>query len=80
MKLMVAHTTTTTTPVKRQALLKRDGELTGDSSIEQISHVYGKQAVVISVDPRRVSMSDRLSHEVRSHHITSHVFLIRYDV
>ncbi|CAM9821721.1 unnamed protein product [Pylaiella littoralis] len=37
-----------------EALLKRDGELTGDSSIEQISHVYGKQAVVISVDPRRV--------------------------
>jgi len=27
---------------------------TGKSSIEQISEVYGKQAVVISVDPRRV--------------------------
>lgn len=38
-----------------QALLARGGELTGDSSIEQISHVYGRQAVVVSVDPRRVS-------------------------
>ena len=38
-----------------QALLKRGGEAKGDSSIEQISHVYGKQAVVVSVDPRRVS-------------------------
>ena len=26
----------------------------GSSAIEQISHVYGRQAVVISVDPRRV--------------------------
>ncbi|MCP4040364.1 MAG: imidazole glycerol phosphate synthase subunit HisF [Gammaproteobacteria bacterium] len=33
--------------------LKR-GEKTGRSSIEQIAHVYGNQAVVISVDPRRV--------------------------
>lgn len=30
------------------------GEKTGESSIEQISMVYGAQAVVISVDPRRV--------------------------
>jgi len=30
------------------------GEITGQSSIEQISSVYGAQAVVISVDPRRV--------------------------
>ncbi len=30
------------------------GEKTGTSSIEQISNVYGAQAVVISVDPRRV--------------------------
>ncbi len=30
------------------------GEKTGLSSIEQISSVYGSQAVVISVDPRRV--------------------------
>ncbi len=29
-------------------------EMTGNSSIEQISRVYGNQAVVISVDPRRI--------------------------
>lgn len=32
----------------------REGSKTGKSSIEQIAHVYGNQAVVISVDPRRV--------------------------
>ena len=32
----------------------RTGIKTGSSSIEQIAHVYGNQAVVISVDPRRV--------------------------
>ncbi len=32
----------------------RSGTKTGTSSIEQISAVYGAQAVVISVDPRRV--------------------------
>lgn len=32
----------------------RSGSATGTSSIEQISRVYGAQAVVISVDPRRV--------------------------
>jgi len=32
----------------------RTGKKTGKSSIEQISRVYGNQAVVISIDPRRV--------------------------
>lgn len=32
----------------------RTGKATGESSIEQIARVYGNQAVVISVDPRRV--------------------------
>jgi glutamine amidotransferase/cyclase len=32
----------------------KDGKKTGKSSIEQISIVYGAQAVVISIDPRRV--------------------------
>ena len=32
----------------------RTGEKTGKSAIEQISFIYGSQAVVISVDPRRV--------------------------
>lgn len=33
-------------------------QLTGKTSIEQISSVYGRQAVVVSVDPRRVWVSD----------------------
>jgi len=41
------------------------GKKTGRSSIEQISSVYGAQAVVISVDPRRIY--------VRSPEDTSHV-------
>jgi glutamine amidotransferase/cyclase len=32
----------------------KTGRASGQSSIEQISHVYGNQAVVISIDPRRV--------------------------
>jgi len=32
----------------------KTGQPSGQSSIEQISHVYGNQAVVISIDPRRV--------------------------
>jgi glutamine amidotransferase/cyclase len=32
----------------------RSGHMTGESAIETISRVYGSQAVVISVDPRRV--------------------------
>ena len=32
----------------------RTDQLTGNSSIEQISQVYGNQAVVISIDPRRI--------------------------
>ncbi|GAX76470.1 hypothetical protein CEUSTIGMA_g3915.t1 [Chlamydomonas eustigma] len=34
------------------------GHADGTSSIEQISEVYGKQAVVVSLDPRRVYVSD----------------------
>jgi len=30
------------------------GQMTGQSSIEQISRIYGNQAVVVSIDPRRV--------------------------
>jgi glutamine amidotransferase/cyclase len=33
------------------------GHAEGTSSIEQISEVYGKQAVVVSLDPRRVYVS-----------------------
>jgi len=36
-----------------EQVLKQGGR-TGDSAIEQIAHRYGSQAVVISIDPRRV--------------------------
>jgi len=44
----------------------RTGQATGMSSIEQIARVYGNQAVVISVDPRRVYVQspDGISHNV----------------
>ena len=44
----------------------RSGQKTGKSSIEQISAVYGAQAVVISVDPRRryVNSPDDTHHHV----------------
>ena len=44
----------------------KTGKATGMSSIEQIARVYGNQAVVISVDPRRVYVDapDAVSHPV----------------
>lgn len=45
------------------------GLKTGNSSIEQISLVYGAQAVVISVDPRRVYVEkpeDSLKHTIKT--------------
>jgi len=44
----------------------KSGEKTGKSSIEQISKVYGNQAVVISIDPRRVYVHapDSVEHPV----------------
>jgi glutamine amidotransferase/cyclase len=41
----------------------RTGKKTGRSSIEEISRVYGNQAVVISIDPRRVYVGS--PHEVK---------------
>lgn len=38
-----------------------EGGADGSSSIEQIAHVYGRQAVVISIDPRRVWVTDKQS-------------------
>jgi len=38
--------------------LLRSGKATGGSSIEQISWHYGAQAVVVSIDPRRVYVAD----------------------
>jgi glutamine amidotransferase/cyclase len=44
----------------------KKGSATGKSSIEEISRVYGNQAVVISIDPRRVYVSspDEVNHRV----------------
>ncbi len=44
----------------------KTGRATGKSAIEEISRVYGRQAVVISVDPRRVYVNspDNVPHEV----------------
>lgn len=47
--------------------LARGRQKDGKSSIEQIAHVYGNQAVVISIDPRRVyvtSPADAPKHRV----------------
>eukprot|EP01130_Rhizamoeba_saxonica_P002484 TRINITY_DN12278_c0_g1_i1.p1 TRINITY_DN12278_c0_g1~~TRINITY_DN12278_c0_g1_i1.p1 ORF type:complete len:536 (+),score=125.94 TRINITY_DN12278_c0_g1_i1:252-1859(+) len=45
------------------------GETTGNSSIEQISRVYGNQAVVISVDARRIYIKE---HSETTHHTLTH--------
>ncbi|KAJ3339099.1 hypothetical protein HDU93_008583 [Gonapodya sp. JEL0774] len=42
-----------------EALLARGGKLDGSTSIEQIAWAYGSQAVVISVDPRRVYVASK---------------------
>ena len=44
----------------------RSGRKTGGSSIEEISRVYGNQAVVVSIDPRRmyVFSPDEVQHHV----------------
>ena len=48
-----------------EAYLKT-GKRTGKSSIEQISRVYGAQAVVVSIDPRRVYIKspEEVKHQV----------------
>lgn len=48
------------------------GEKTGQSSIEQISEVYGNQAVVISVDPQRVYVKS--PDEAEKHHVIETTF------
>jgi len=47
----------------------KTGRKTGKSSIERISEVYGAQAVVVSIDPRRVYVSspeDVLHHVIKT--------------
>ncbi len=46
------------------------GIKTGNSSIEQISQVYGSQAVVISIDPRRVYVKS--PDEAPEHNVIKH--------
>jgi len=43
-----------------------DGRPTGRSSIEEISRVYGNQAVVVSIDPRRIYVDspEAVAHQV----------------
>ena len=45
----------------------KTGKKSGKSSIEQISKVYGNQAVVISVDPKRVYVNS--PDEAEKHHV-----------
>ncbi len=45
----------------------RTKQKTGKSSIEQISKVYGNQAVVVSIDPRRVYVAS--PDEAKQHHV-----------
>ncbi|MFO7965420.1 MAG: imidazole glycerol phosphate synthase subunit HisF [Desulfobacterales bacterium] len=47
------------------------GKKTGDSAIEEISRVYGTQAVVVSIDPRRVYVT---SPEGVHHHVIETAF------
>jgi glutamine amidotransferase/cyclase len=44
----------------------KTGHKTGRSSIEEIARVYGNQAVVISIDPRRIYVKspDKVEHQV----------------
>jgi glutamine amidotransferase/cyclase len=53
-----------------EAYLK-SGRATGNSSIEQISRVYGNQAVVVSIDPRRVYVP---SEDDGRHHVIETAF------
>ncbi|KAJ7960796.1 Imidazole glycerol phosphate synthase hisHF [Quillaja saponaria] len=43
----------------------RTGVKTGKSSLEQVSRVYGNQAVVVSIDPRRVYIKDTIDVEFK---------------
>jgi imidazole glycerol-phosphate synthase len=46
---------------------RKTGVKTGQSAIEQISRIYGNQAVVISIDPRRVYV--RRPSDAAEHHV-----------
>lgn len=44
--------------VAAEEYIRNEGRMDGQSCIEQISKVYGAQAVVISIDPRRVYVTE----------------------
>ncbi|XP_062077643.1 imidazole glycerol phosphate synthase hisHF, chloroplastic [Humulus lupulus] len=49
----------------------KTGVKTGKSSLEQISKVYGNQAVVVSIDPRRVYINDPNDVEFKTVKVTN---------
>lgn len=54
-----------------QSYWKAGGKLSGTTSIEQVANAYGSQAVVVSVDPKRVyvdSPSATAHHTIRTAH------------
>ncbi|MCE3216843.1 Imidazole glycerol phosphate synthase hisHF, chloroplastic [Datura stramonium] len=57
----------------------KSGVKTGKSSLEQISRVYGNQAVVVSIDPRRVYVKDPKAVEFRTVKVRNPV-LSKYKV
>lgn len=48
---------------------KNQRQLSGTTGIETISAAYGRQAVVVSVDPKRVFVSSADAVEARGHHV-----------
>ena len=50
-----------------EALISNGGKSTGGTSIEVISHVYGAQAVVISIDPKRVYVASKDAVDNKNH-------------
>lgn len=50
-----------------EAYIASGGKKTGETSIEMISKVYGVQAVVVSIDPKRIYVKSR--SEVKPEHV-----------
>uniref|UniRef100_A0A7S4J4W7 Imidazole glycerol phosphate synthase hisHF n=1 Tax=Odontella aurita TaxID=265563 RepID=A0A7S4J4W7_9STRA len=55
--------------VAAEALVESGGKKTGETSIETISAVYGVQAVVVSIDPRRVYLNAKEEGDDAKHTI-----------
>ena len=50
-----------------ESFVATGGKKTGESSIEQISRVYGVQAVVVSIDPKRVYVDSKEKVDTTKH-------------